>query len=74
MNRIDRIEEKLDRVLDHQGEIKGDLREHMRRTELLEKKVEILEPLVSLVKGVVVLGALSGGFYGVVRLIQTLTP
>ena len=40
--RIDRIEEKLDRIVDTQGEMRADLQEHMRRTEIAEENVERL--------------------------------
>lgn len=74
MKRLDRLESKVDQILDVQGDIKGDLREHMRRTELLEKKVEILEPAIGLFKGVVWLGVICGAVYAVIRLMSALTP
>lgn len=55
-----RIEQKLDQVVDHIGEINTtlakqevSLAEHIRRTNLLEAKVEPLQKHVLMVNGIV---------------------
>lgn len=39
-NRLNRLEEKLDRVLEVQSEMKADVQEHIRRTEIAESNIE----------------------------------
>lgn len=74
MNRLDRLETKIDKVLEVQGEIKLDLSEHMRRTSLLEEQIVTLKPLIIVIKAVVYVGVACGVILGIVRLIQALTP
>jgi hypothetical protein len=40
--RLLRLEEKLDKVVDTQAEIKADLQEHMRRTLIAESNIDKL--------------------------------
>ena len=40
--RFTRLEEKLDRIVEVQGDIRADLQEHMRRTELAEEGIDKL--------------------------------
>lgn len=39
-SRLDRLEEKLDRIVDVQSDMRADIREHMRRTEIAETNIE----------------------------------
>jgi hypothetical protein len=55
----DRLETKLDKIVDDVGEIKVhlgvynvQLKEHMKRTELLEKKLEPVEKHVERLNGI----------------------
>jgi len=40
--RLLRLEEKLDRIVDTQAQIQANLQEHMRRTEIAEDNIEKL--------------------------------
>lgn len=40
--RLNRIEEKLDRIVDIQAEMRADIAEHIRRTEIAESNIEKL--------------------------------
>lgn len=40
--RITRIENKLDKIVDLQGDMKADLQEHIRRTEIAEGNIDKL--------------------------------
>lgn len=41
-SRLDRIEEKLDRIVEVQGQIQMDVAEHIRRTAIAENNIEKL--------------------------------
>lgn len=41
-SRLDRIEEKLDRIVEVQGQIQVDVAEHIRRTQIAEDNIEKL--------------------------------
>lgn len=41
-SRLDRIEEKLDRIVEVQGQIQVDVAEHIRRTAIAENNIEKL--------------------------------
>lgn len=88
------LENKLDKILDTQithGKLlavqTAQLKEHMRRSDLLEKKIDIeikaieedIEPLEDHVKGVrfmgkaiIGLGAVSGAILAILKLVGTL--
>lgn len=78
--RLDRLEEKLDKIVEYQGNIKADLQEHMRRTTIAEENIEkiskAIEPIqahVAFVRGLgkllTILGTLLGGLATVWQLI-----
>jgi len=82
-DRIIRIENKLDKVVDHISSIDStlaaqheSLREHIRRTNLLEEEVEPIKKHVNMVGGVIkmvlILSAVGGGAEGVVALLNYL--
>lgn len=77
---LKRLETKIDKVGDDLGEVKGDLREHMRRTAANEEGLALLraevEPLKAHVamwlgawKVVVVVGALAGSVVSLIKLL-----
>jgi hypothetical protein len=51
-DRLTRIEEKLDRVLDSQGQMNADLRYHIKRTDLLEAQVGTMQKYVYMGLGI----------------------
>lgn len=70
--RLNRIEEKLDRIVESQGAMQGDIREHIRRTAIAEDNIEKLSKAmapvqehVAFVRGLgkllTILGTLIGG-------------
>ena len=70
--RLTRIEDKIDRVVDRIGSIDvtlsaqhESLKEHMRRTEILERQIEPLNKHVNMIDGVL-------KFLGVLALVGTL--
>lgn len=73
--RLLRIEERLDKVLDVQGDIRADLQEHMRRTELAEQGIDklaiALQPIQKHVAVVQGSGQLLAWILGVVAAIAT---
>ena len=52
--RLATIEEKLDKVLEQQGEIKVDLKYHIKRTDLLETEVGSLRKYVYMGLGIAI--------------------
>lgn len=74
-NRLVRIEERLDKLVEIQTEISISLNEHMRRTEIAEgnidKIVEELKPVqehVAILKG---LGMFTGAVFAILAAIAT---
>jgi hypothetical protein len=67
--RLLRLEEKLDKVVDTQAEIKADLQEHMRRTLIAESNIDKLAanmaPVQEHVAFIRVLGRLSSIIIGI---------
>lgn len=68
--RLTRIEDKIDKVLDHQastdvtlGKQHVQLTEHIRRTELLEADVKPIKRHVAMIDGAIKLIALLGVIY-----------
>jgi archaellum component FlaC len=81
--RIIRIEDKIDKVVEHIGSIDStlaaqhvSLKEHMRRTELLEQEIEPIKAHVDMVSGAVKLilftAAICGGIEGIISLLTYL--
>lgn len=82
-DRIVRIEYKLDKVVDHLGNIDStlaaqheSLKLHMKRSDMLEAQVEPLKAHVAMVSGALklvgLITALCGGIEGVVILLEYL--
>jgi hypothetical protein len=76
MSDIKRFEDKLDKVVDDIGEIKitlssqhVSLKEHMRRTSILEESIKPLEKHVSMVNGALKLIAVLAMIAGIVQVI-----
>ena len=81
--RLDRIEAKVDKILEHQAESSAtlaaqhvSLSEHIRRTRLLEDKLEPVENHVNMVQGGLKLVGglilLATGVEGIVALLEYL--
>lgn len=77
--RLLRLEEKLDKVVDTQSEIRADLQEHMRRTEIaeinIEKLAQLMAPVQEHVAFIKVLGKLlttAGVIAGIVAALLSL--
>ena len=68
--RFNRLDEKLDRIEEHQIEIKADLRYHIKRTDLLETMVA---PLVKFMTNLKFLGKLLAGIMAVAGLWFTIS-
>lgn len=79
--RIIRIEDKIDKVVEHIGSIDVTLGkqhvslcEHIRRTELLEQEVEPIKKHVAMVSGVIklvlILASVGAGIEGVISLLN----
>lgn len=70
-----RLEDKLDRVLEVQGDIRADLQEHMRRTEIAEEGINklaaALQPIQKHVAVVQGSGQLLAWVLGIVAAIAT---
>lgn len=69
---MERLEEKIDKIVEYQGVIKADLQEHMRRTTIAEENIvqisNAIQPIqahVAFVRGlgklIGLLGTLLGG-------------
>jgi hypothetical protein len=78
--RLNKLEEKIDRMIDHQSVIRADLQEHMRRTEIAETNIEkiadAIRPIqshVAFVSGLgkllTIIGTLAGGLATVWQLL-----
>jgi len=74
-NKFIRLEDKLDQVISVQADIRADLQEHMRRTELAEEGIEklsiVLQPIqahVAFIKGT---GNLVAWILGIITAIAT---
>jgi hypothetical protein len=78
--RLERLEDKMDKMIDAQSYIRADLQEHMRRTEIAETNIEqiaqAIRPIqshVAFVSGLgkllSILGTLAGGLATVWQLI-----
>lgn len=78
-----RIENKLDKVVEHIGSIDAtlaaqhvSLTEHIRRTNLLEQEIAPIKKHVNMVSGalklILILAAIGGGIEGVVALLTYL--
>ncbi len=81
--RSTRIEQKLDKVVEHIGSIDVTLGkqhvslcDHIRRTELLEQEIAPIKKHVNMVSGalklILVLAAVGGGIEGIVALLTYL--
>jgi len=81
--RIIRIEDKIDKVVEHIGSIDStlaaqhvSLKDHIRRTEILEQTVRPMvkheQMLLGIVKLVMILAAIGGGIEGVISLLNYL--
>lgn len=79
-DKLERIECKIDKVVDHLGSIDvtlaaqhASLKEHIRRTELLEQEVAPIKTHVNMISGglklIGLLAALGAGVEGVVSLL-----
>lgn len=82
-NKLNRIEDKIDKISDSIGSINitlakqhQSLDEHMRRTELLEKIVEPIEKHVIMINGIikliVLLATAGAGSEGIIALLEYL--
>ena len=82
-DRFDRIEIKIDKVVEHISSIDStlaaqhiSLKDHIRRTELLEKDVAPIKAHVAMVSGALkligLIAAICGGIEGVVVLLEYL--
>lgn len=78
-NRLERVEEKLDKVVEHISSIDVtlakqhiSLKDHIRRTELLEQQVEPIKKHVNMVQGALKLIGLVSVCLGIVELILKL--
>jgi hypothetical protein len=82
-DRVIRIEEKLDRVVDHLGSIDTtlaaqhvSLKEHIRRSDLLEAQLEPIKVHVNMVSGVLkfigLLAAAGAGLEGIIAALKYL--
>lgn len=67
--RFNRIDDKLDKIEEHQVDIKADLKYHIKRTDLLEHMVS---PAVKFVESLKLLGKLLAGFIAVAGLFYTI--
>lgn len=80
-DRLNRIEEKLDRIVDTQSDMRVSLNEHMRRTEIAETNIEnisnAIKPIqehVALITGIAkilpILGSIIGAIIGAWKYLQ----
>lgn len=67
---LDRIETKVDKLIESQAEVKADLKYHIKRTDLLEEKVGILKTIISASKAIAWLGVGAGAITAFVKLWQ----
>lgn len=77
-SRLDRIEEKLDRIVEVQGQIQVDVAEHIRRTQIaednIEKLSEALQPIrkhVTIVETVIIAFAWIVGIIGAIATVYS---
>lgn len=69
-----RVQEKLDKLLEVQTEIRIDLSEHMRRTELAEEAIETLKETVAPIQQhVLTLQVVMKFLAGTIALVATIT-
>lgn len=76
-DRLMRIEEKVDQVSEKIGEINStlsaqhvSLKEHIRRTNILEKKIEPIEKHVNMVSGIVKLIMIASAVAAIVAVMK----
>jgi tetrahydromethanopterin S-methyltransferase subunit G len=73
--RLDKLDEKLDRVAELQAEMVGSLKEHIRRTEIAEDNIEkianALQPIQEHVAFIRGLGKLGTGLLALLTAIAT---
>lgn len=55
--RLNRIEDKIDQVLESQSEMNADLKYHIKRTDILEKHVSDLQRYVYMGLGIAAVAA-----------------
>jgi hypothetical protein len=70
--RFDRIEERLDRIVDVQSGMQADIREHMRRTEIAESNIEKLAASIAPVQEHVAFVRVLGKFLAVVATVAAI--
>jgi hypothetical protein len=74
-SRLDRLDEKLDRVAELQAEMVGSLKEHIRRTEIAEDNIkqiaDAIRPIQEHVAFIRGLGKLGTGLLALITAIVT---
>lgn len=68
--KVDKVDEKLDIIDNHMGVYNQQLKEHMRRTELLEEELKPIVKHVSMVQGALTVLTSSGIILGIIKLID----
>lgn len=70
--KVDKLDEKLDLIDNHLAVYNEQLKEHIRRTEILEEEVRPIAKFIAKFQGALTLIASSGIILGIAKLIDYL--